>query len=144
MDGFPAIAIAQGAAAGDHLQSRVEYSSVKPLLKSLVHVADFPELVFDPTGFDFLLIRSESCYRRIIFLQRFECSLGGQHAALDCKVNALEARGIQESCRVAEDHPSITSDRRNGPPAAVRHRLRAIADHLSAFEQLRNKGIDRK
>ncbi len=78
---------------------------------------------------------------RIIFLQRFECGFGGEHAALDGEMNALEARGVHEAGGVAENHPAIAGNRRNRPPAAVRHRLRAVADHLSAFEQLSNEGM---
>ena len=51
-------------------------------------------------------------------------------------MNSLEARGIQEAGRVAEDHPSIAGDGRNRPPAAVGHRFGAVANHLAALEQL--------
>src|SRR5258708_27110340 len=50
-------------------------------------------------------------------------------------MNSLQARGVDEARRVAEDHPSIAGNRRNCPPAAVGHRLGTVADHLAAFEQ---------
>ena len=54
-------------------------------------------------------------------------------------MNSLQALRIQKAGGVAEDHPAIARNRRNRPPSAVRHRLRAVADHLAAFEQLRDK-----
>ena len=56
-------------------------------------------------------------------------------------MNSLQSRRIQEAGRVAEDHPSISCNRRNRPPSAVRHRLRAVADHLAALEQLGHEGM---
>src|SRR5208282_3421795 len=109
------------------------------MLESLMKVADFPKLVFDPTGFDFLLEPAQHSGGRIVFLQRFESSFGCQHAALDGQVNSLKALRVEEASGVAEDHPAVACDRRNRPPATVWQRLRAIADHLAAFQQLRNK-----
>src|SRR5690348_15806196 len=54
-------------------------------------------------------------------------------------MNSLETLRIEKPGRVAEDHPAIPRDRRNGPPTAVWQRLRAVANHLAAFEQLGNE-----
>src|SRR5271169_3372676 len=56
-------------------------------------------------------------------------------------MNSLKTLRIQEACRVAQHHPAIAGQRRNAPPAAVRQRLGAVADHLSAFEQLGDKRV---
>jgi hypothetical protein len=50
-------------------------------------------------------------------------------------MNAFEAGGIQETGGVADDHPAIAAERREGPPSAVRERFGAIADHVAAFEK---------
>ncbi len=106
------------------------------MLEALMKVADLPELVLDPARFHSLLKIAERRGREIIFLQRFERSLGGQHAALDGEMNSLQPLRIQEAGGVAEDHPAVAGNRRNRPPAAVGQRLRAVANHLAAFEQL--------
>src|ERR1700746_1663830 len=98
-------------------------------------VADLPELVFDPASVDFLLELAKRRTRRVAFLESVEGGFGCEHSALDREMNAFEALGIEEAGRVAEDHPTIARNRRNSPPAAIRQRLRTIADHLSAGEQ---------
>src|SRR5271156_211680 len=104
-----------------------------------MEVADFPKLFFDPAGFDLLLEAAQHGRRGIIFLQRLESGFGGQHAALDRQMNSLEALRVEETGGVAENHPAIARDRGNRPPAAIRQRFRAVANHLAAFEQLRDE-----
>ena len=99
-------------------------------------VADLPEFVLDPARFHSLLKIAQRGGGEIIFLQRLECSFGGEHAALDGQMNAFQPLRIQKAGGVAEDHPAIAGHRRNRPPAAVGQRLGAVADHLAAFEQL--------
>src|SRR6185312_15236066 len=53
------------------------------------------------------------------------------------QMNALEPLRIQEAGRIAHNHPSVAGKLRHGEPPAVWHRLCAIADHLSAFQQFR-------
>ena len=132
------VAIAQAASAGNHLQPGVEYPGEHAVLKSLMQVADFPELFLDPAGFDFLLIVAEHRCGEIIFLQSLKRSLGREHPALDRQVNSLQPRRIQEPRRVAQQHPPIARHRRNCPPSAIRHRLGPVADHLAALKQLRD------
>src|SRR5579859_7971750 len=50
-------------------------------------------------------------------------------------MNPLETRRVQESGRVAEDHPTVACHWRNRPPTAVGHRFGPVADHLAALEQ---------
>src|SRR5579864_7670946 len=52
---------------------------------------------------------------------------------------ALQPLRVQKPGRVSDNHPAIARKRRNRPPAAIRQRFRAIADHLAAFEQLRDE-----
>src|SRR5580658_4076998 len=59
-------------------------------------------------------------------------------------MNSLEALRVQKPGGIAEYHPAVTRDRRNRPPAAIRQRLRAVANHLPALKQLRNKGMLRE
>src|SRR5580698_200741 len=54
-------------------------------------------------------------------------------------MNSFEALRVKETGGVAENHPAVARDRRNRPPAAIRQRLRAVANHLAALEQLRHK-----
>ena len=56
-------------------------------------------------------------------------------------MNPFQALRIQQAGGVAEDHPAIAGQRRNRPPAAVGHRLRAVADHLAAFEKLGDERV---
>src|SRR3954447_21708765 len=54
-------------------------------------------------------------------------------------MNALESGRIQKSCGISKYHPPISSYGRNGPPAPVGQRFGAVANHLSAFQQLHHK-----
>ncbi len=65
---FCGITIAQAAAAGNHLQSGVEHAGKHTVFEPLMQVANFPELLLDPAGFDFLLELAEHRGGRIIFL----------------------------------------------------------------------------
>src|SRR4030088_2499745 len=98
MPSFPGIPIAQAASAGDELQGSMKHAGVESVRESLVHVADFPEFVFDPARFDFFLVPAERGRRRIVFDESLESSLGGEHPALNREMNSLEARGVDEAC----------------------------------------------
>src|SRR5689334_18380542 len=67
--------------------------------------------------------------------QSFVRCLGSEHATLNREMNAFESLGIQESSRIARDHPAIARERRDGEPSAIRHRLGSVANHLPAIEQ---------
>src|SRR5579864_4007749 len=54
-------------------------------------------------------------------------------------MDSFQTLRIQESGGVSNNHPAIASKRRNRPPAAIWQRFRAIAHHLAAIEQLRDK-----
>ena len=50
------IAVVEAASSGELLQAGVEHSCEKSMLESLMEVADLPEFIFDPAGFDFFLV----------------------------------------------------------------------------------------
>ena len=83
------VAVAHAASAGDLLDSGVDHAAPEAMFEALMEVANFPQFVFDPAVFNFLLIRAKRGSREIIFLQSFECSFGGQHSALDRQMNSF-------------------------------------------------------
>ena len=99
--GCSRIAVVKAASARDLLQAHVEHAGPQAMLEALVEVADLPELFFNPAGFDAALEITEGGCRRVALFERFEGRLGGERAALDRQVDALQPGGIQESCRVS-------------------------------------------
>src|ERR1700674_5253649 len=63
----------------------------------------------------------------------------GEHPRFDAEMDAFEARAIEVSGGVADDHESMAVHARHREVAAFRNRLRAGADHLSAFDQRTNR-----
>src|SRR5579872_2476678 len=101
MTGGSRIPIAQAATSGELLNSCMEQACEESMLESLMKVANFPKFVFDPTGFNLLLKAAQHSSGKIIFLQRLESGLRGQHTALDRQMNAFEALRVEEAGRVA-------------------------------------------
>ena len=66
--------------------------------------------------------------------ERFVDRLGGEHAAFDRRVNALQPLRIQQARGIADDQPAVHVAARHRIPAAVGNRLRAIADQLAALQ----------
>src|SRR5438067_1520240 len=104
------------------------------VLESLMEVAHWPQLLLNPALLNFLLERAELGGGKVAATHRFKRRLRRQHATLDCQMNSLQPLRIQESGRVAKDHPAIAGNWRNGPPSAIRQRLCSIANHLAAVE----------
>src|SRR2546426_8356376 len=67
---------------------------------------------------------------------RLRCRFGGEHAALDGTVAALDARGVEESGFVAEQRAARENQFRQRLQAAGRDRARAVADALPALQKL--------
>src|SRR5437868_6251657 len=130
------VAVAQAAAAGKLLQPGVKQASEETALETLVEIPDLPQFCFDPAGFNSLLKITQGRSRRIVLRQSLEGRFSGQHSTLDGEMNPLEALRVEEAGRVAENHPSVARNWGNCPPAAVRQRLRPVANHLAAFKQL--------
>src|SRR5207249_3479231 len=102
------ISLTHSAAARDLLQAGMDHAAQESMLESLMEVADFPKLFFDPTGFDSFRVLPNRGGRKIVALHRFEGCFRRQHAALDGQVNALEPLRIQQTGGVAGNHPAIT------------------------------------
>src|SRR5260370_40112379 len=116
MSSLSGIPVAQTMSSRDQLQRSVEHASVESVLESLVHVADFPQFVFDPAGLDLFLVRAQSRGGRILLAQSFERGLCGKHRAFDRKMNSLYPRRVDEAGRVRQAHPSTPGNRRNCAP----------------------------
>src|SRR5215472_13599258 len=99
-----------------------------------MEVPRLPQLGLDPTGVHAIAVLTELAFAEIAVAHRRKGGLGGQHAALDRQVNALEALRVEKTGGVAHDHPSLAGQWWNGVPAAVGDGLGAVADHLSTGE----------
>src|SRR5438132_9169760 len=119
----------------------MNHAAHETVLKSLVEVTDFPKFISDPTGFDLLGVTANCGGGKIAAFHGVECRLRRQHAALDGKMNALEPLRVEQARRVASDHPAIAGHARHRPPTAIGECLGAIADHLSASQQLANERV---
>src|SRR5579863_5703840 len=106
-----------------------------------MEVAYGPQLFLDPAVLDARLECLQHGQGEITLRHCIESGFSGEHAALDRKVDALQALRIQETRGVAENHPAIARKRWYGPPAAVGQRLGAVAHHLSTFQQLGDKRV---
>src|SRR5437868_8911354 len=106
------------------------------VLESLMEVAHWPQLLLNPALLNFLLKGAELRGGEVAAAHRLKRRLRRQHPALDCQMNSLQPLRIQESGRVAKNHPAIAGNRRNGPPSAIGQRLCSIADHFAAVEHL--------
>src|SRR5438132_13135807 len=131
---FGRIALAYPAAACELLQTSMNHAAHETVLKSLVEVTDFPKFISDPTGFDLLRVTANGGGGKIAAFHGVECRLRRQHAALDRQVNAFQLLRVEQSRRVASDHPAIAGHARQRPPTAIGECLGAVADHLAAGE----------
>src|SRR5215203_524447 len=106
-----------------------------------MEVAHAPQLLRDPALTYQLTVALELLSRIVLFEQRLEDRLRGEHAALDGRVDALEALRVEEAGRVADEQEAVAVELRDGVEAAGRDGLRAVADHPPAFEQLREERV---
>src|SRR5436305_1697942 len=123
----------QTTPTGELLQSGMEHAFEEAVLEALMEVAHRPQLFPDPAPVHALLELAERIDGVVAGVERIECGLCREHAALDRQVDTLQPLRIEEAGRVAHDHPAIATDGRDRPPAAIWQRLRAIADHLAAL-----------
>src|ERR1700757_1431608 len=103
MAGMRRVPIAKATASSELLQAGVEHAGEKSLFKCLMEVTHLPQFFFDPAGVDFFLELAERRGGGIAFRERIEGRLGGEHAALDGEVNALQALRVHEARRVTEN-----------------------------------------
>src|SRR5690348_14124407 len=141
MTSLSAHRIDQPAAAGDELKPGVEKSAPQSAMKRLMKIAHRPKLFLQPARVDFCLIRGKLRGRSIAGAERFVDGLGGEHSALDRRVNALQPLRIEQARAVSGDQPAIQVCARHRIPAAVRHGLRTVTHELSAFEYAFDEGM---
>src|SRR5262249_56722158 len=67
--------------------------------------------------------------------QALERLLGGEHAALDREVDALQPTAVQEAGGVAAEQQAIGVELRHREPAALGDGLGAVAQWLAALDQ---------
>ena len=103
-------------------------------MESLMEIPDAPELFLQPALLDFPLIIFELLCGCIAGAERLIDCFRREHSALDGRVDSLEALGIQQARRIADDQATIHVTSRHGIPAAVGNRLRAVTNQLAAFE----------
>src|SRR5208337_1135255 len=131
----------QATSVGELLNAGIEHAGEESVLESLVEVAHRPQLGLDPALLYAVLKRFQPLEREIVFHHAVEGSFRRQHPALDREMNALQPLRIQEAGGVAKDHPAVARDWRNAPPAAIWQGLRAVANHLPAFQQFGDEWV---
>src|SRR6185436_12169160 len=102
--------------------------------EALLEVARLPELRLDEARLHALRVGGERRLRAVALLQRVESRLGGQHAALEREVDALEALRVEQARGVAREQCAGHLELRDRLPAALRDRLRAVLHHLAVVE----------
>ena len=65
----------------------------------------------------------------------------GEHPAPHSQVDPLETQRIEKACRIADDQRPISVAPRDGVPAALRQRLRAVAHHLALGDDPLEEGV---
>src|SRR5437660_2402245 len=128
------VSVAQAAAAGDHLQSRMDHSGKEAMFESLMEVSHFPKFLFHPTGFDQGLESFQLFRGYVICLERFECGLCRKHSCFECEMNAFQTHRIEEASGVPDDHSAIEVVLRQRPITAFGNRFRAVRVELSSFQ----------
>src|SRR5438067_1622565 len=96
-----------GATAGNVLQARVRHSEPAAVPKSSMKVSIATQFGRDPTLFHTRFKRLQCGRREIFSNESVKDSFGGQHAALDRRMNSFQACGVQEAGAVADDQHSI-------------------------------------
>src|SRR5581483_6724857 len=95
----------------------------------------------DMALFQARLVTAKPIARIIISNERFKNRLGGDHAAANRRVDALQAFAVKQRAGIANDHDAVGGQLRDRVPAADRHGLGAIADQLAAFEQVGDEWV---
>src|ERR1700722_1735082 len=101
MPGACAHRIDKTSPARDELQAGVKQTGVKTVMKSLMKISYGPQFFLDPAFLDLAWKRREGFRGGVARLQRIENGFGGQHAALNGDVDALEPLRIQQAGRIA-------------------------------------------
>src|SRR5215475_3350025 len=106
-----------------------------------MEIADFVKLIVDVALFDQLV---EPLQLRLVEApgeERLEDSLGGEHPRLYSHVDAFEPLRIEEAGRIADDQKTVAVVFRLRQQSAFGNGLRAVMEHLAAFEHLRDRRV---
>src|SRR2546430_2783110 len=128
-----------GAAASDILQARAHHPQPAPMAKARVKVSIAPQLWRDPALPYSLFVALQFCRREIVDEQSFKNRFGGQHAALNRRVNSLQAGRVQKPRAISDNQDPVGVHLRHRVPAAGGNRLGAVTNHLAAAKQLRHE-----
>ena len=136
---FGAIKNSPRAAAGDELKPGVHHSQPAAMLEARMKVSHLAQLGNDPTLVYELFVTLQLLRGVILCQQRFKDCLRREHAAFDRRVNSLQSLRVEKPGAVANQQHSVGVNLRHREVAAGGDCLRAVANHLAAFEQLRDK-----
>src|ERR1041385_5176547 len=103
------------------------------MLKGRVKVADAPKLPRNPALAYQLPVALELLLREVLDEQSLKDGLRGEHAALDGRVDTLQALRVEEARRVADHEEAVAVELRNGVEASGGDGLRAVTNHLAAL-----------
>src|SRR3954470_10670867 len=113
MSGVVGVLVEPAHAAGELLKSGVEHADPEALFEALMEIADGIQFLLDPGRLNPFLECADCSRGEVVGLDGVEGSFGSEHATLNREMNAFQTLRVEESGRVAEDHPTITADRRN-------------------------------
>src|SRR5579862_5513145 len=99
-----------------------------------MEIANGPQFLLQPAALDFFRIFLQRVRRGISGAERFVNGFGGEHPALDRRMNPLEPLRIQQARRIANDQPAIDVIARLRIPPAVGYGFRAVPYELAAFQ----------
>src|SRR6185436_4612293 len=111
------------------------------LVERLAPVADAPELLLRPRGLEELAVARELRRREVPRRERVRDRLRREHARADREVDALQGRRVQEPRGVSDEHVALAEEARHREVAALGDGLRAVAKHLAAREEARDRGM---
>ena len=133
--------LAYPPAVGQHLQSSERQAAEQAVLERLVHVLHGPHLGAHPALADLLVKISELRFGCVARSDSIERGLRGEHARFHREVNAFEPQRVEKPCRIADNQRTVDRTFRQRQPTALGQRLRAVADHLAAPQQLADKRV---
>src|SRR2546426_9380604 len=103
--------------------------------KPSVKIAIAAQLGSNPTFFDAPLVALQSPPGEIFRQQSLEDCFGGQHPALNCRMNSLQARSVQKATAVANYQDTVSVKLWHRMPATGCNCFRPVSNHLAALKQ---------
>src|SRR5687767_15989581 len=120
---------------GNKLQPGVDQPQPTSVSKSGVEVSHLAQFGNDPTLVHEPLIVGQLFRREVARDKRLEDRFGGEHATLDRGVNSFQTLRVEKTGAVAREQHTVGISARHCKVTAGGDRLRAVTDHLAAFEQ---------